>query len=138
MLQAQERHTEKLRWTHTACGFSDSLSNLCKAMLVILAMFIQQDLRVFLSSLVWLHALFTSKSCIHGRFECIPQSLSPGSLLLAGKPAWKAAKMCFTQVSRVSAQGTRTTCTVIDIPLQEKKTTLASGMVSLYSQRTDT
>ena len=102
MLQTQERYAEKLPWTHTACGVSDSLTNLCKEMLVILAMFTQQDLRVFFSSLVWLYAPFMSKSCIHGRFERIPQSLSPGSLL-SGKLAWKGAKMCFSQVCRVSA-----------------------------------
>ena len=87
MLQTQERRTEKLLWRHTACGVSDSLTNLCKEMLVILAMFTQQDMRVFLRSLVWLHAPFVSKSCIHGRSECIPQSLSPGSLILTGKLA---------------------------------------------------
>lgn len=116
MLQAQERHAEKLRWTHRACGVSDSLTNICKEMLAILAMFTQQDLREFLSSLVWQHAPFMSKSSIHGRFECILQSLSPGSLLLTGKLAWKADEMCFSQVCRVSAQGTRTVGTVIDIP----------------------
>lgn len=75
MLEAQQRHAEKLPRTHTDSGVTDSLTNLCKHMLVILAVFTQQDLRVFLSCLVWLHAPFMSKYCIYGRFACIPLSI---------------------------------------------------------------
>lgn len=107
MLEAQQRHAEKLPWTHTDSGVTDSLTNLCKQMLVILAVFTQQDLRVFLSSLVWLHAPFMSKHCIYGRFECVPLSV-PRFLTSYEKLTWKGAPMCFSQVCRVSAQGMRT------------------------------
>lgn len=115
MLEAQQRHAEKLPRTHTDSGVTDSLTNLCKQTLVILAVFTQQDLRVFLSSLVWLCAPFISKYCIYGRFECIP--LSVPRFLLTGKLTWKGAQMCFSQVCRVSAQGTRTIGTATDTSL---------------------